>query len=401
MSPWLSIVGLGEDGLHGLDVDARALIERAEVLVGGKRHLAMVPEDGRERLTWTTPIGSLIEVIVARRGARVCILATGDPMAYGIGVTLARRVAKEEMIVVPRPSAFSLAAARLTWALSEVDCLTLHGRPLELIHPNVQPDAKLLLLSEDRRTPAKVAELLTERDYGGSVMTVLEHMGGGRERIIEGTAAAWSCDDLADLNTIAVTCVASPDAALLSRSPGLPDSAFHSDGLLTKQEVRAATLAALVPIPGQLLWDVGAGCGSIAIEWMRAAARTRAIAIERRPDRLALIADNAAALGAPTLEVVEGDAPQALRGLLPPDAVFIGGGATADGVFEACWKALRPGGRLVANVVTLEGEQAVLSWRQKVGGALTRIAASRAAPVGPFTGWRPLMPVTTFSVSKT
>lgn len=400
MTPWLSIVGLGEDGLGGLDLAARALVDRAEVLVGGTRHLAMVPEDARERLTWTSPIHELVEEIERRRGQKICVLATGDPMAYGIGVTLARRVDRAEMVIVPGASAFSLAAARLGWSLAEVDCLTLHGRPLELLHAYLQPDAKLLLLSENRETPGQVAALLKARGYGGSRLTVLEHMGGDKERVIDGRAEGWSQADLADLNTIAVTCVAGPGAALLPRSPGLPDGAFHNDGQLTKREVRAVTLAALAPVPGQLLWDVGAGCGSVAIEWMRAAPRTRAIAIERRQDRLSFITENAAALGAPKLDIVEGDVPAALAGLAAPDAIFIGGGATAEGLFETCWQALKSGGRLVANVVTLEGEQAVASWREIVGGDLTRIAVSRADAVGPFTGWRPLMPVTTFSVTK-
>ncbi len=400
MTPWLSIVGLGEDGLGGLDPAARALVDQAEVLVGGKRHLAMVPEDSRERLTWTSPLHDLVEEIAGRRGQKICVLATGDPMAYGIGVTLARHVERAEMVVVPGPSAFSLAAARLGWSLAEVECLTLHGRPLDLLHAYLQPAAKLLLLSENRETPGQVAALLTARGYGESRLVVLEHMGGEKERLIEGTGEGWTRNDHADLNTVAVACVAGPEAALLPRTPGLPDEAFRSDGQLTKREVRAATLAALAPVPGQLLWDVGAGCGSVAIEWMRAAPRARAIAVERHPDRLAFIAENAAALGAPRLEIVAGEAPAALAGLEAPDAVFFGGGTSTDRLFEVCWRALKPGGRLVANVVTLEGEQAVVAWRDAIGGQLTRIAVSRAEAVGPFTGWRPLMPVTTYAVTK-
>jgi precorrin-6Y C5,15-methyltransferase (decarboxylating) len=400
MTPWLSIVGLGEDGLQGLGPAARALVEGAEVLVGGVRHLAMVPEDGRERLAWSRPFGHMVEEIARRRGQRICVLATGDPMAYGTGATLARRVPREEMTVVPAPSAFSLAAARLGWSLAEVETLTLHGRPLELLHPFVQPDAKLLVLSEDGGTPGRVAGLLRGRGYGGSRMTVLEHMGGPREAVIEGAAADWRARETAGLNTLAVACLAGPEAALLPRVPGLPDAAFQHDGQLTKREVRAATLAALAPVPGQRLWDVGAGCGSVAIEWMRAARRAEAIAVERDQDRIAMIAANATALGAPGLEIAAGKAPGVLAGLAPPDAVFIGGGVARDGLFEACWRALSPGGRLVANAVTLEGEQALVTWREQVGGELTRIAVSRAEPVGGLTGWRPLMPVTQLAVTR-
>lgn len=400
MTPWLSVVGLGEDGLEGLSPAARALVNGAEVLVGGARHLAKLPLDGRERLSWPRPLTALLDTLAQRRGRRTCVLATGDPMWYGVGVTLAKRFTLEETVIVPAPSAFSLACARLGWPLTEVETLTLHGRPLETLHPYLQPDAKLVLLSDDGETPAKVAEVLVARGYGDSRLVVLEHMGGPKERAEIGRAADWGSRRVADLNTVAVDCVAGHDAVLLSRMPGLPDEAFRNDGQLTKREIRAATLAALAPVPGQLLWDVGAGCGSVAIEWMRAAPRGRAVAVERNRDRIALIAANATALGTPGLDVVEGDAPAALSGLDPPDAVFIGGGAASDGVFETCWEALKGGGRLVANVVTLEGEQSLAAWRGRAGGELCRIAVARAAAVGPFTGWRPLMPVTQFAAVK-
>ena len=400
MTPWLSIVGLGEDGLPGLAPAARALLDNAEVLIGGTRHLDMVPDDGRERLTWPSPLGAIVEEITRRRGQRVCVLATGDPMHYGIGVTLAKAVPMDEMVIIPAPSAFSLACARLGWTLSEVEPLTLHGRPLALLHPAIQPGARLLLLSNDAATPDQVAELLRARGYGPSRMVVLEHMGGAKERRLDATAEAWQPGRVADFNTIAVDCLAGPDAALLPRTPGLPDEAFRHDGQMTKREVRAVTLSALQPVPGQLLWDLGAGSGSIAIEWMRSHPRCRAIAVERYADRIALIAGNAAALGTPGLEIVEGEAPGALDGLEAPDAAFIGGGLRADGNFETCWDRLKPGGRLVANAVTVEGEQALARWRAELGGELTRIAVSRAGAVGPYTGWRPLMPVTQLRAVK-
>ncbi|WP_193370255.1 precorrin-6y C5,15-methyltransferase (decarboxylating) subunit CbiE [Pelagibius marinus] len=399
--PWLSIVGIGEDGLAGLTAPARALVEDAEVLVGGERHLAMLPQDERERLVWPSPLSALLDEIESRRGTRVCVLASGDPLWYGVGVSLLKRIRRSEIAILPGRSAFTLSAARIGWPLAEVDCLTLHGRPLAMLHPYIQPNAKLLILSEDAATPAAVASLLTERGYGDSPVTVLEHLDGEKERRLDGTAAQWSANDLADLNTIAVDCIATPDAPLLPRTPGLPDDAFRHDGQMTKREVRAATLSALMPVPGQLLWDVGAGCGSVAVEWMRAAPRARAVAVERKAERRAMIAENAEGLGTPLLQIVAGEAPEALYGLEAPDAVFIGGGVSNPGLIEVCWTKLKPGGRLVANAVTLEGEAALLDWQKQHGGSLTRIAVSRAEPVGPFRGWRPMMPVTQYSSTKT
>lgn len=397
---WLGIVGIGEDGLDGLSPAGRTMIDDAEILIGGARHLAMIPADGRERLTWPSPIRLLLDRLEEFRGRQVCILATGDPMCFGIGGTVIRRVRRDEMLIIPAPSALALTCARLGWPEHEVELLTLHGRPLALLESHLYPRARLVILSDSAATPAEVAARLSERGYGESRVTVLEHMGGPAERTLTGTAADWPHAPGADLNTIAVDLVAGPDAVLHPRVPGLPDQAFVNDGQLTKREVRAASLAALAPTPHGLLWDVGAGSGSIGIEWMRSDRRCRAIAIESRPERRAMIAENAAALGVPGLDIVAGGAPEALAGLEPPDAVFIGGGASADGVVEACWAALKAGGRLVANVVTLEGEAALLAHRATLGGELIRIAVSRAEPIGPYHGWRPLMPVTQWVVTK-
>lgn len=400
IGPWLSLIGIGEDGLAGLTPAARRLVDDAEVLIGGERHLAMVPPDGRERLAWPSPLAALLDEIERRRGQRVCVLATGDPLWYGIGVSLLKRIPRAEMTLLPGLSAFALAAARLGWPLAEVQTLTLHGRPLALLQSFIQPGARLLILSEGAETPAAVAALLCERGYGESRMTVLEHMEGVAERRLEGTAESWRVNDVAALNTLAVDCIAGPAAALLPTTPGLPDEAFRHDGQMTKREMRAVTLASLAPVAGQLLWDVGAGCGSVAIEWMRAAPRSRAVAIERKAERRAMIAENAEALGTPLLEIVAGEAPTALAGLEAPDAVFIGGGVSSQDVIEACWAALKPGGRMVANAVTLEGEQALLAWQQREGGALSRLSVSRAEAVGPFQGWRPMMPVTHYAQTK-
>jgi precorrin-6Y C5,15-methyltransferase (decarboxylating) len=401
MTPWLSIIGLGEDGLEGLTPTARALYDQAEVLIGGERIFAMVPEDGRQRLSWPSPLSALVEKIAARHGQRVCVLATGDPLHYGIGVALARRVPIEEMTIVPAVSAYTLACARLGWNRAEVETLSLHGRPLEPLHASLQPGAKLLLLGTGAETPARVAALLRGRGYGPSRIVVFEHMGGPKERRHQGTAEDWDVPGIAEFNTLAVDCLAGPGAALLPRAPGLPDAAFHHDGQMTKREVRAITLAALAPVPGQLLWDVGAGAGSVAIEWLRSDPRCRAIAIEREPGRIARIAGNAAALGVPGLEIVEGEAPAALEGLQPPDAVFLGGGVRTAGVFETAWAALRPGGRLVANAVTIEGAAALTRWYGDYDGELVGIAISRAGPVGGASALRPMMPVTQLRLVNT
>jgi precorrin-6Y C5,15-methyltransferase (decarboxylating) len=399
MTAWLSIVGIGADGLSGVTPAAQALIGAAEVLVGGTRHLAMV-NGGAERLTWETPLARTVDAIEARRGKRVVVLASGDPMWFGIGVTLARRFAREEIAVLPHLSAFNLAVARMGWPLADVEAITLHGRPLDLLALHLAPDARLLVLSENGETPARVAAFLRDRGWGPSAITVLENLGAVDERCTSGTAAQWNAGPCADLNTLAVACAAEPGTRMLSRAPGLPDDAFAHDGQLTKREVRAATLSALAPLPSQLLWDVGAGCGSIGIEWMRAARNARAIAIERDRARQAMIAQNAAALGVPQLRVMAGSAPEALQGLDAPDAIFVGGGIS-DTVIESCWLALKHRGRLVANAVTLDGEAALVAAHARHGGALSRIAVSRADTVGSRAAWRPLMPVTQWSATKT
>jgi precorrin-6Y C5,15-methyltransferase (decarboxylating) len=397
---WLSVVGIGEDGLEGLTPRARMLVDGAQTLIGGDRQLEMLPEDGRQRLTWPSPLTDLMPQIADRRGSPVCVLATGDPMFFGIGVTLARHFDADEMDVVPSLSAFSLAASRLGWPLADVEQMTLHGRPTSLIVPFILPGARLMILSDGADTPAQVTGILCERGYGDSKIYVIEHMGGPLERGLEGTAADWPHTDIAPFNTIGVECVAGVDAIILSRVPGLPDDAFTSDGNMTKREVRAATLAALSPIPGQHLWDIGAGCGAISIEWMRAHPSCRATAVESRADRIGLIARNAIALGVPRLGMIEGQATDVLAGLDAPDAIFIGGGASTPGLIDLCWDALPAGGRLIANVVTLEGEGALAEFRVRQGGELVRIAVSRAEPVGPFTGWKPLMTVTQLAAVK-
>ena len=400
MKPWLSIVGIGENGVAGLNAAARTLVDTAEILVGGERHLAMVPSGGGERLTWQRPFSDTIGAIIARRGRRVVVLASGDPSWYGVGAVLARHFPIGEMTILPHPGAFSLAAARLGWAIADCAVLSLHGRPVDTLRLHLAPHRRLLLLSEDGTTPRAVAHLLTELGWGPTRLTVFEHLGGPREAMLSEDAQHWGERRTADLNTIAVECRAGPEARPLSRLAGLPDDAFEHDGQLTKREVRAMTLAVLAPLPGERLWDVGAGCGSIAIEWLRAIEGGDAVTIERNPDRAAMIARNAAALGVPGLNIVTGTAPQVLAGLDAPDAVFIGGGISDPELLPTAWDALRPGGRLVANIVSLAGERMLLDWQARYGGVLTRIAVSHVAPLGMQEAWRPLLPVTQLAATK-
>jgi precorrin-6Y C5,15-methyltransferase (decarboxylating) len=396
---WLTVIGIGEDSLDGLSRAARTLIEQAEVLVGGTRHLDFVPEGRAKRIAWRQPLAETFPEIAAHEGRRVAVLASGDPLWYGVGALLLGRFGREAVLVLPAPSAFSLAAARMGWPLAECTTLTLHGRPLARLALFLAPGARLLVLSEDGSTPAAVAARLTEQGWGDSAITVLEYMGGPRERRIEGHASKWREPRVADLNTLAIACVPGHGALVHSRLAGLPDDAYRHDGQLTKRVVRAATLAALSPLGGEKLWDVGAGCGSIAIEWLRGGGG-RAIAVEREPARLALIAENAAMLGVPELEIVAGEAPAALAGLPAPDAVFLGGGTAAPGLFEHAWSRLRPGGRLVANAVTLEGEARLAAWHTAHGGRLARIAVAEAEPLGAGHAWRPLLPVTQLAITK-
>ena len=401
MHKWLSVVGIGEDGLSGLSAIARSLLDRAQIVVGGDRHLAMLPpDDTREQLVWTSPLQATIDEIIRRRGESICVLASGDPMCHGIGVTLSRQIPISEMNVIPAASAFSLMCARLGWALADVETFSLTNRPIASIALSLYPGARLLVLSADRHTPNLVAGMLTQRGFGSSLMTVFERMSGDAERRIEGVAAAWNVLDLADLNAIAIEVTADRETLIFPRTAGLPDAAYLHDGQLTKREIRAVTLSALAPVPGELLWDVGAGCGSIAIEWMRSHRNCRAIAIERHPTRLQYIAENASTFGVPELQIVAGKAPEALANLPQPDAIFIGGGVTAESVLESCWNALGEGGRLVVNAVTIESEFKVLQWHSLHGGELIRIGIQRVGAIGSFQGWKPLAPVTQWAVVK-
>jgi precorrin-6B C5,15-methyltransferase / cobalt-precorrin-6B C5,C15-methyltransferase len=394
----VTVAGIGADGWQGLSPLSKAALERAGVVVGGPRQLALLPAAvaGR-RVPLPSPLlPALPGLIEEHAGTDLVVLASGDPMFYGIGSTLVRLLGAGRVRVLPHPSSVSLAAARLGWPLDDVDVVSLVGRPRELLHPLLQPGRRVLALVAEETAAADVRTLLAARGFGPSPVTLLAGLGGEDEVVRPADGQPHS-----RLAILAIECRLDSGAGLLPRVPGLPDEAFEHDGQITKREIRAVALAALAPVPGQLLWDVGAGSGSVGIEWMRVHPASRAIAVEPRAERRDRIARNAAALGVPGLRVVAGTAPQALAGLPRPDAVFIGGGVTTDGVVAACLEALADGGRLVANAVTLEGEQALVGWHARLSGTLTRLSVERAGPLGGFTTWRPALPVTQWAVLKT
>lgn len=397
-SPWLHIIGIGEDGLEGLSPATRAVIEAAEVIVGGARHHVLAANPSAETLHWPSPFDALIGALVARRGQRVVVLATGDPLWFSVGTKIGRHFAPEEITYHPQLSAFQLASVRMGWSMADLETLTVHGRPVEQMIAFIQPDARLLILTTGERTPAQIARFLVERGFGRSRMTVLAAMGGQEEARFDGVAETWA-HSVPAFNTLAVECKAAADAALLPRVPGLPDDVFIHDGTMTKREVRAATLAKLIPMRGGLLWDVGCGCGSVAVEWLRAARYSKAIGIEPRADRRTMAAENALALGVPALQLIDGTVPAALEGLEPPDAIFIGGGLSEE-TFAACWQALRPLGRLVANAVTLESQEILTRLHKQQGGDLVQISVNRVEGLGPHTGWKPMRPVVQWSLIK-
>lgn len=398
---WLSIVGIGEDGLAGLGERARQAIAGAEIVFGGERHLELAAEaiTGESR-SWLSPFSRSVEAVVAERNRRVCVLASGDPFHYGVGATLSRHIDPSEMDVIPQVSAFTLAAGRLGWPLAEVVSLSLHGRPLDLIRPHLHNGARILALTSDETGPAALAQLLNAAGFGISIVTVLEALGGPDERIRSQVAMGFALDDVHTLNVCAVTVVALPGARVLPMAAGRDDSLFEHDGQITKREVRALTLSALAPRRGELLWDIGAGSGSVAIEWMLADPSLKAIAIEADGERVARIGRNATVFGVPDLRVVEGTAPGALADLPQPHAVFIGGGGSEPGVVEAVMAALPAGGRLVANAVTTEMEAVLLARHAALGGSLTRIDIARTTEIGSMTGWRPAMPITQWVWTK-
>jgi len=399
MTAWLDIIGIGEDGVEGLSSAAFEALSKAEVIVGGDRHHTLAPNPNAERIAWPSPFNAMIDEIISHKDKRIVILVTGDPLWFSVGARILKAIPKEEVRFHPQLSAFQWASCRMGWSLADCETVTVHGRAVEQIIVHFAPNVRLLVLTRDGDTPNEVAEILRSNGYGQSRMSVLAALGGPNEKRIDGVANTWS-ERAPDFHTLAIEVIADEASVHRSRIGGLPDDAFEHDGQLTKQAIRAMTLCALAPYPDALLWDVGAGCGSVAIEWMRAARGAMAITIEMNENRRAMMANNAKHLGVPKLQIIEGKAPEKLSGLETPDAIFIGGGLTTDDVFETCWAALRKDGRMVANAVTVESEAMLIKLHETHGGTLTRIAIQTAEPVGRFHGWKAAMPVTQWSVMK-
>lgn len=398
MEPVITVVGMGADGWEGLPPESRAAVETADVVVGGARHLGLLPETGAARERWPSPLASGLPALLERhRGRRVAVVASGDPLRSGVGTTLVRLLGPDRVRILPAVSSVALARARMRWSAESVDVVTLVGRDPDAVRRFLTPGRRLVVLSSDGGTPAAVAARLVEDGLGDSRMTVLSDLGTGREARTDAVAVEWGQRSAPALN---VVCVEVSGHGGYAATPGLPDTAFDHDGQITKRDVRVFAVCALAPRPGALLWDVGAGAGSVAIEWLRADPRCRAVAVEQDPERAERIVRNAARLGVPSLRVVRGRAPGALAGLDPPDAVFVGGGATTPGVLDLCWSALRPGGRIAAHAVTLETEAALVERWRRHGGELTRLGVERASPLGSFTGWRPARPVVQWAATK-
>ncbi len=400
-APWLTVIGLGEDGLSGLSAAARGALDAAEMVVGARRLLQMVPEGAAQRVLWAGLDGTL-DAIRAARGSRVVVLASGNPMWFGVGSTLYRSFDPREIVIFPAPSAFSLACSRMGWSMQEATAISAHAFPLEQIGRHLFPGKRLVVLSRDGETPAGLAAFLTERGFGASELTVFEAMGGPRERVFGGLAEGWPHPPADSLNTVAIRVLPGAEARILGLAPGLPDDAYLHDGMLTKREIRAITLSALSPRPGETLWDIGAGNGSISIEWLRLNPTGRAVAVERDPNRAQVLRINANRLGAPTVEIVEDTAPEVLDRLAgDPAAIFIGGGLTSGDTLDACWDRLPRGGRLVVNVVALESAALLFEFQKRRGGTLTQLAIARNAPVGSMTKFEPMAPVIQYAGVKT
>ena len=398
MTAWLHIIGIGEDGLDGLTVNARACIDTADYIVGGKRHHALIGASSAEQINWPSPFDALTSELQALRGKTVVVLATGDPLWFSVGNRIAANFDLGEVRFYPHVSAFQLAASQIGWALQDATCLSVHGRPIERIKPHLQNGKKLLLLTSNGAAVAEIAAMLAKMGFGPSKLVALANMGGADEVRFDGIAQNWA-HVVPDLNTVAVECIALPNTQVLPIGYGLPDDAFEHDGTMTKQDVRAITMAKLMPMPNALLWDVGCGCGSVSVEWMRSANNARAIGIEARVDRREMALKNAQNLGGFDLQLIAGNAPEALKDLASPDAIFIGGGLSVE-VFDLCYAALKPMGRLVCNAVTLGSEQVLLEKYATLGGDLTKLQFAQASPIGGKVGWKPAMPVTQYSLVK-
>ncbi|WP_375257135.1 precorrin-6y C5,15-methyltransferase (decarboxylating) subunit CbiE [Citreimonas sp.] len=393
-APWLTIIGLGEDGPDGLCVASRAALDAAEIVMGPPRHLSLLPDVGARRIDWPVPFADGVETLLSCRGTPTVALASGDPFWFGAGTTLAARLERSEWRALPGRSTFSLAAARLGWALETTACFGLHAAPLTRLRPALAPGRRLIVLLRGGDSVHALAEYLSAEGFGASTLSVLQALGGPREAMTEARADALTGDFS---HPVCVAIAVAGDGAVLPLASGRPDDWFDNDGQITKRPVRAMTLSALAPRAFEHLWDIGGGSGSIGIEWLLGDPTLRATCVERDPARAARIAENAARLGQDRLRVVTGSAPQALDGLDPPDAVFVGGGLSQALLDRLT--ALPAGTRIVANAVTLESEALIAAAQARLGGAVLRLELSQAAPIGPRRGWKAAYPIVQWSVT--
>ena len=396
--PQITLIGMGDDGLDSLTPKSRACLAAGDVVFASARllgHIAADPDLAHlERHPWPSPFDVHFKQFFNFEGKQIIILASGDPNWYGIGKKLNENLNPDWIETIPSVSSFSLAAARMGWALQDVEKLSLHGkRPASLLVPHLQPGRRIIALTSNGATVHEALKVLAGANCGQSTITVLENLGSSRERCFKVSSKTIEKTQISDFNIIAIECRKDPGAPLLAATPGLPDDAYVHDGQLTKRHVRAITLSGLAPAPGQLLWDIGAGSGSIAIEWMRAHPHNRAIAFEQNENRAANIALNAERLGVPGLEIITGPAPETLTGQPPPDAIFIGGAVSDLDLLHQCHDTLKAGGRLVANAVTLEGKKALIETCEKLGGELSEIAISNMTRLGARTALSPALAV--------
>lgn len=401
--PWLHIIGVGETGLKSLNAEAIRVLESSDIIIGGKRHHNLTKGFNAKRIQWPTPFSTMVGKLGEFKTKMVAILVTGDPLWYSAGALLAKEWPHEEIKFYPQLSAFQLACARMGWSIPDVDKLTVHGRPVEQIIPWFSPNNKLVILTADAQSPASIANLLVEKGYGLSKITVLGEMGGPNESLIKGQADTWDQTEsnyqIPEFHTLCVECLPSGIGVLLPTPPGLPDSAFISDGNFTKREVRSLTVSSLNPGKNKILWDLGCGSGSIGVEWLLLSFNGKAFGVENKNLRCEMAQKNALKLGTPRFSIICGQSLDITNTLPDPDSVFIGGGLSLE-LVEEVLNRLKPYGCLVANSVTLESEALLSDLQKKFGGDLTKIAISRSKTIGKLTTWHQLLPVTQWRLQK-
>ncbi len=394
--PWLTIVGLGEDGLDGLSLASRSALHEAEIIMGPSRHLDLVSETEADIIEWPVPFSKGLADLLPLRGRNVVVLVSGNPFWFGAGTVLARKLKPEEWRALPAPSTFSWAASKLGWPIEQITTLGLHAAPIERLRPFLATGRRIILLVRSAESVSILADYVTDQGFGASQLWIMESLGGPHERITQIKA-----EEQAPFESARPVCVAieiADTGKSMSLSCGLDNDWFQNDGQITKPAVRALTLSALAPKHGEHLWDIGGGSGSIAIEWLLCHPSLHATTVERNAERVAAIQSNARRLGMDRLEIICGNAPHALQNLHSPNVVFVGGGLNGE-LLDWLTTHLVSGTRLVANAVTLETEALLIDANTRLGGFLTRIELSHPTPLGSHSSWKSTYPITQFSVT--